>query len=146
MQNSIRFLVVSRMTKYCQETVKYGISLARKYGAQLFVLHIFHNPLDFKKWDLPSECTATESPDAFVNAKASLDEILRDTRVGELHIKELIKEGDPVDEILKTIDDEKINFLVLRHPEESKLEHFLFGLINEELLRRKPCPILFVKK
>ena len=39
-----RILVVSRMTQLCQEAVHQGISLARKYGAELFVIHVVHNP------------------------------------------------------------------------------------------------------
>ena len=40
-----RILVVSRMTKYCQKAVHYGISLSRKYGAELYVIHVIHNQL-----------------------------------------------------------------------------------------------------
>ena len=48
-----RILVVSRMSKYCQKAVHYGVSLARKYNAELFVLHVEHNPFGTKGWNLP---------------------------------------------------------------------------------------------
>ncbi len=44
MEEIKRILVVSRMTKYCQEAVRQGVSLARKYDGELFLLHVVHNP------------------------------------------------------------------------------------------------------
>jgi len=35
-------LVVSRDTKYCGKAVHYGVSLSRKYGAELYVIHVVH--------------------------------------------------------------------------------------------------------
>ena len=48
-----RILVVSRMTKYCQKAFHYGASLARKYGAELYVIHVIHNPFGYEGWNLP---------------------------------------------------------------------------------------------
>ena len=39
-------LVVSRMSKYCKNAVHYGISLSKKCGATLYVLHVMDNPFD----------------------------------------------------------------------------------------------------
>jgi nucleotide-binding universal stress UspA family protein len=35
--------------------------------------------------------------------------------------------------------------MVMLAHEEGRLEHFLFGRTNDELLRRMPCSILLVK-
>jgi nucleotide-binding universal stress UspA family protein len=61
-------------------------------------------------------------------------------------IKELVREGEPTEEILKTIEAEKIDLLVLLAHEEGHVEHFLFGRSNEELVRKMPCSIMLVKK
>ena len=37
-------LVLSRLTKHCQKAVNQGITLADKLGAELHILHVFHNP------------------------------------------------------------------------------------------------------
>ena len=47
-----RILVVSRSTKHCQKAVLYGVSLAQKYGAELFVVHVRHNPFRLEGWNL----------------------------------------------------------------------------------------------
>jgi nucleotide-binding universal stress UspA family protein len=45
MEDVKRILVVSRDTKYCRKAVQYGVSLSRKYGAELYVIHMeFRSP------------------------------------------------------------------------------------------------------
>ena len=51
MEDVKRILVVSRSTKHCQKVVHYGASLARKYGAELFVIHVMHNPFMLEGWN-----------------------------------------------------------------------------------------------
>jgi len=63
-----------------------------------------------------------------------------------MQIKRLITEGEPTKEILKLIAEEAIDLLILLSHEEGRLEHFLFGRSNEELLQRMPCSILMIKK
>jgi len=78
--------------------------------------------------------------------KRELDEILKKENDTDMAIKETIKKGDPTKEILKTVQEEKIDLLVMLAHEEGRLEQFLFGRSNEEIVRRMPCSVLLVKK
>jgi nucleotide-binding universal stress UspA family protein len=146
MEDFKRILVVSRMTKYCREAVHYGISLARRYDAELSILHVIHNPFGLEGWNLPVVSLEQEYKKLFEDAKDDLDRVIREEKAKGFPIKEIIKKGEPTEEILKTVKEEKIDLLVLLAHEEWKLEHFLFGRSNEDLARRMPCSILFVKK
>lgn len=145
MEDIKKILVVSRMTKLCREALHQGMALARKYEAELYVIHVVHNPFGLEGWNLPGISLKTEYQKILKEAKADLDEIIEQERGTGLAIKELIKEGDPTDEILKTIREEEIDLMVLQAHKEWRLEHFLFGRSNEELIRRMPCSILLVK-
>lgn len=145
MEEYKRILVVSRMSKYCREAVHYGISLARKYDAELSILHVVHNPFGLEGWNLPMVSLEKEYNKLLEQTKADLDRIIREEKAKGLSIKELIKNGDPTEEVVKTVKEEKIDLLILLAHEEWRLEHFLFGRSNEELIRRMPCSILFVK-
>jgi hypothetical protein len=46
MKEISRILVISRMTPYCRGAIHYGLSLARRYKGELFILHLFSNPGD----------------------------------------------------------------------------------------------------
>lgn len=146
MEDIKKILVVSRMTQYCQKAVHYGISLARKYGAELCVIHVVHNPFGRKGWSLPTISLEAEYKKILKDAKADLDRIIRLEQGAGLQISELIKEGDPTKEILSTIRDENIDLMIMLAHEEDRLEYLMFGRSNEELIRKMPCPILLVKK
>lgn len=141
-----RILVVSRMTKYCQEAVHYGVSLARQYQAELVVLHVEHNPFGIKGWNLPLVSLEEDYQKLLQDAKKDLDRLIAQEVTAGLPIRELIRAGEPTREILQVIEDEKIDLLVLLAHEEWHLEHFLFGRSNRELVRKMPCSILLVKK
>ena len=146
MEDIMKILVVSRMTKYCREAVHYGVSLARKYGAELAIIHVVHNPFGLEGWNLPTVSLQEEYQNIISEAKADLDRIIAQEKGKGLPIKELIREGEPTEEIIRAVRDEKIDLLIMLAHEESRLEHFLFGRSNEELVRRMPCSILLVKK
>jgi universal stress protein A len=141
-----RILVVSRMTKYCQKAVHYGVSLARKYGAELYVIHVIHNPFGYEGWNLPITSLKKDYQRIQQEAKDDLDRLIDSEKANGMAVKELIRGGEPTKEVLKVIKEENIDLLILLAHEEGRLEHFLFGRSNEALIRRMPCSILMVKK
>ena len=63
-----------------------------------------------------------------------------------MSITELVREGEPTEEILKTIEAEQIDLLVMLAHGEGWLEDLLFNRSNDELVRKMPCSIMLVKK
>jgi universal stress protein A len=141
-----RILIVVRMIQSCQKAIQYGVSLARKYDAELYVIHSVYNPIGLKGWGLGTRELALEYDKSLVDSRKKLSAIIEDEKTQGMSIKELIREGEPTEEILKTIEEEKIDLLVMLAHEEGHLEHFLFGRSNEELVRKMPCSIMLVKK
>ena len=146
MEDIKKILVVSRMTKDCRLAVHHGISLARKYGAELFVIHVVHNPFGRQGWSLPTVSLEKEYQKILKDAKTDLDRIISQEQGAGLKITELIKEGEPTGEILKTIGEHKIDLIIMLAHEEGRIEHLVFGRSNEDLIRKMPCSILLVKK
>lgn len=146
MENINNILVVSRMTKYCAEAVQQGISLAKQYNAELFLVHVMHNPFGLEGWNLPLVSLKKDYDQLRKEAKADLDRLVAHEREKGLRVTELIREGDPTTEILTAAKEHNIDLMILLAHEEGRLEHFLFGRSNEELIRRMPCSIMLVKK
>jgi universal stress protein A len=144
MEDIRRILAVSWMTQFCRRTVHYGVSLAEKYGAELSVIHVIDS-LWMQSWNLPMMSQAEERKIDMERIKADLDNIIRGETKGGVKIKRIIKEGDPVEEILKVIGEENIDLVVLRAYEESRIEHFLVGNSNDAIIRKMPCSIVLVK-
>jgi len=140
-----RILVVSRMSKNCQKAVHAGISLAHKYGAELYVMHVLHDPFGLGGWNLPQVSVEENYQSVREEVKADLAALLASEATEGLKVHELIRDGEPTAEIIKVVEEEKINLLVMLAHEEGRLEHFLFGRSNEALIRKMPCSILMVK-
>lgn len=141
-----RILVVSRSTKDCRKAVHYGVSLSQKYGAELYVVHVVHDPFIFGGWNLPIPSLDEEYRKMLKDAREELHKIINSEKNKGMSIKELMKEGKPADEILKVVHENKIDLIIMLAHEEGHLEHFLFGRSNEEIIRGMPCSVLLVKK
>jgi nucleotide-binding universal stress UspA family protein len=144
-----RILVVSRSTKYCRKAVHYGISLAKKYGAELYILHAVHNPFGLEGWNIPIASLPTleeEYKKIQDDARADIDKMISAEKAKGMSIQVLIREGELSKEIFKVIEDERIDLLILLAHAEWRLEHFLFGRSNHDIVRRMPCSVMFVKQ
>lgn len=140
-----RILVVSRSTKNCRKAVHYGVSLAKKYEAELYVVHVIHDPFSLEGWNLPIPSLHEEYEKLKSGAKEELDRIISKEKAQGLTIHEWLREGKPVDEILKVVEAENIDLLIMLAHQEGRLEHFLFGRTNEAIVRKMPCAIMLVK-
>ena len=143
-----RILVVSRTTKYCRKAVRYGILLAKKHEADLYIIHTLHNPFGLEGWNvpLPSRTVLEEEYKTMQQeAKKDLDAMINAEKEGGPPIEVLTSEGKLNEEVFKVVQEKKIDLLLLRAHAEWQLEHILFGHSNEEIIRKMPCSILLVK-
>lgn len=148
MEKIERILVVNRTRQYCREEVRVGLSVARKYGARLQVLHLISNPVDMEALNAPLPYPGEHKTHASIQdeAREELNKILRPELSSDFPIDIIISDGDPVDEVNRVVKNEQIDLIVLLAQEQGRLEHMLFGRDNDELIRSLPCSILLVKK
>ncbi len=139
-------LVVSRMVKYDAAAIRYGASLALKYGATLTVIHVIHDPFGIEGWNLPVPNLEKDYQNLLRKSREDLDRIIEGERAKGVAIDILLREGDPTKEVLATVKERKIDLAVLLSHEEGHLEHFLFGRSNHDLILKMPCSLLLVKK
>jgi nucleotide-binding universal stress UspA family protein len=93
------------MIQTCGKAVQYGVSLARKYGAELYVIHSVYNPIGLKGWGLGTRVLALEYEKSLVDSRNKLSALIAGEKTQGLSIKELIREGAPTEEILQAIED-----------------------------------------
>jgi nucleotide-binding universal stress UspA family protein len=148
MEDVKRILVISRSTKDCKKAVHYGISLARTCGAQLSILHTMYDPFFLKGSSLPIPLLRTleEEYRAMVQeVKSDLDTMIQKERAEGMAIKEMVKDAEPVHEIVKIVEAENIDLLIMAAHDETRIEHIVYGRINHEIVRRLPCSVFLVK-
>ncbi|KUG22343.1 uspa [hydrocarbon metagenome] len=138
-------LVVSWLTKHCENTIKFGVSLSRKYETELSVVHVMDTKL-LQGWSIPMVSIEQEHKRDMEKRRGELHKIISAEKEKGQNIKEFVKEGNPSDVILQLIEEEKIDLLILRMHEQSPLERMLVGGGNDEIIRAKPCSIFLVKQ
>jgi len=141
-----RILVVCRMIQSSRKAIQVGVSLAQKYDAELYVIHSIYNPFGLRGWSVGNLSLAGEYENILQETKRKLSELIESEKTKGMTIKELVREGEPTAEILKTVEQEKIDLMVLLAHKEGRLEDLLFDHSNDELIRKMPCTILLVKK
>ncbi len=138
-------LVVSRSTQHCIKVLHKGISLARKYNARLHILHIIHDPFNLNGWNLPAPAFNDEYQKMAERARNELDRMVRAEKAEGLAVSEWVKNGNPADEIKSVVESEKIDLILMLAHQEGRLEHFLFGRTNDEIIRNLPATLMLVK-
>ena len=77
--------------------------------------------------------------------KSDLDKMIQKERAGGMAIKEMVKDAEPVHEIVKIVEAENIDLLIMAAHNETRIEHVIYGRINHEVVRRLPCSCFLVK-
>jgi nucleotide-binding universal stress UspA family protein len=137
-------LAVSWLTTYCDKTLKFGISLSRKYKTELSVVHVMDTTW-LKGWSLPMVSLEQELKRDMEMHKSQLHKMISVEQKKGMVVKEFVREGIPTQVILQLIEEEHIDLLILRSHEESRLERFLVGGSNDEIVRSMPCSIFLIK-
>jgi universal stress protein A len=139
-----RILVVTRMSTYCREAIRLGISLARKYEAKLTVLHVMYNP--FEHLNMPMMSMEEEHRKDMARERQRLEAVIARERGEGMAITEIVREAAPLEEIVATVTEGDIDLVVLHAHRDRHWEHFLYGYSNGELVRRMPCSIFLVRQ
>ena len=126
--------------------VEYAVWLAGKFGARLYALDVIHDPFAYSGWNLPMPSFEKEYQQFVAEARERLRAVVEKEREKGFVIEPLIREGDPAEEIMKVIDENQIDVLVMPAHEEERIEHRLFGKVNDKILRKMPCTILLVRE
>ncbi|WP_319573790.1 universal stress protein [uncultured Desulfobacter sp.] len=149
MKNPERILVVSMGTKQALKAVQWGISLARNYGAELFITHIVHNPFGLKGWSLPissAKIIEDEFTKILEDAHKDLQDYIKTEDSEGLTIQESVIQGNPVKEITKLISEKNIDLMVMTAHEQGYIEHLMMGNDIRELIQKMPCSLFLVKR
>ena len=127
-----------------RQALEYVQSLTQKYQAEIHVMYVIEDIAHHKDWYGDFTDDHIEKIIAWENKKAKerLDQICSDHLEGcPLYIKH-IAVGDPAQEILKLIDKENIEMVVMAT--RGAKGHFNFGSVAEKVVKNAPVPVVTV--
>jgi len=124
--------------------LEYVKSLTRKYGAEIHVLYVIEDLSAHKGWYGEFDPAHIDKIVKWEQEKAAerLEKICSDQLEGcPLYIRH-VAVGDPAQEILKKIEEEGIDLVVLST--EGRKGHFGFGSVAEKVVKNAPVPVVSV--
>lgn len=127
-----------------EKALAFVTSLSEKYQTEVHVLYVIEQLAQHEPWYGDFEKTHFEKIQEWEQktAKKRLDEICESYLKGcPLYIKH-IATGDPAQEILKLIDQEKIGMVVMAS--HGKKAHFRFGGVAEKVIKNSPVPVVTI--
>jgi len=123
----------------------YVLSVSEKYGGEICLLHVVE---DFTKWSggmyIPHIPLNQYWEETLKGAEKALDKICEEQLQNYRNFQKKIVFGDPAQEILKAIESEEIDIVIMGTHGRKGLESILLGSVARNLVRRSPVPVLTV--
>jgi nucleotide-binding universal stress UspA family protein len=129
---------------HAEKAAEHAIWIASQSGAEIIVLDVIETS---SLVGLPAEDLIVRIKEMLEEeAKRSLDRISEMIQEDEPEIKITLvsKEGSPADVVLKTIEDEDVDLVVMGTSGKHGLDRFLLGSVTEKVVRSAKCPVLAV--
>jgi nucleotide-binding universal stress UspA family protein len=122
----------------------YVASLGERYQTEVHVLYVIEELGHHEPWYGEFDLSHIEKIHAWERKKAGerLNEICEKHLQGcPLYIRH-IAIGDPAQEIMKLIDQEKVDVVVMAS--HGRRGHFCFGSIAEKIVKNSPVPVVTI--
>ena len=141
-----KVLVPTDFSDGARQALKYGMSFAKEYGAELVLLHVVENLTVGYASDLFPVPMAEVLQEISGYAKSELAKLGDEARARGLSVQEQVMQGKPSAEFIRFASEHEIDVIVLGTHGKGMLDQALFGSTTERVVRRAPCPVLTVRK
>ena len=146
MINLKRILVPTDFSRYSESALKYAVAFADKFGAEIFLLHVFQD-LAVSQPEAVTVGPPIVAPieQFMAAAQASLERLIVEHKLTAKPVHAEVRAGAPFDEILQCAAEKNIDLIVMGTHGRGWLAHVLLGSVTEKVVRKAPCPVLTVR-
>ncbi len=138
-------LVPTDFSESARQALRYGVSFAKEFGAELALLHVVENLTVGYASDLFPVPMAEVFQEISGYAKAELAKLGEEARQRGVSVQEHVVQGKPSAEIMRFAAEHQVDMIVLGTHGKGMLDQALFGSTTERVVRRAPCPVLTVR-
>lgn len=141
-----KILLPTDGSENAEKAGEYAISLADISGANIIVLYVIDTyylnalPQPDLRESLDKELRA-DGERAVETFKANLEKSQCEGYCKNIEFKVLLKEGKPADIILKTIEEEGVDQVIIGKSGKHGIEKFLLGQTTERVVREAKVPV-----
>ena len=136
-------LLITDFSENARHALGYARAMAERFNAKLHVLHVIGDPTSYIYGEAKGDYLAMEKR-ARTRAREEMDKYR--TLVGDLPNQELIiKEGGILDRILETIEEKRIDNVVMGSQGGGVLRNLLTGSVADKVTRGVRCHVWIIR-
>jgi nucleotide-binding universal stress UspA family protein len=138
-----RILFPCDFTRNSSRILPYVLSMAEQYNSQVYILYVD----ELHEWGghfIPHPSIETLQKEALKAAEKAMDKICEEQLQSCPNFQRKIVSGEPATEILKLIESEDIDMVVMGTHGRKGMEHAIFGSVAENVVKKSPVPVLVV--
>ena len=121
----------------------HAATLARAFDARLTLLHVLEPHFDEGALSYGIQPALAEYRER--SEQAAMERLEEwGSRLQDLSYDILLKRGTPSLEIVRTVQEEGCDMIIMGSHGQTGFRHMLFGSTAERVVRRAPCPVLTV--
>lgn len=136
-------LLPTDFSEFSEKAFPYARSIARRFDAELRLVHILERPQDVPWWLAEQEYQARRGT-LKQEAKDHLAEVVS-RHLPDVRVTPEVRVGPPADEIVAAAAESSADLIVLATHGRGGLTRVLFGSVAERVVRQAPCPVLTVR-
>jgi nucleotide-binding universal stress UspA family protein len=146
MFNPKKILVTTDFTKESAHALRVALDIAAKFKSEVHMLHVVDDITQcVADYCLLQEHVEDATRNIMDNVKKKMKEEIKNAGAGA-KVKEVIRIGNHIEEIINEADEKKIDLIVVAPHEKHKVWHVLISHLTEELVKKAKCKILLVKE
>ena len=131
-------------TENATRILPYVLSVSEKYDSTIYLIHVMQDLLKWGGFYIPHLSLEKSQTEALKGAEKFMDKVCKEQLQGCPMFQRKIVSGDPAMEILKTIESENIDMVIMGSHGRKGLEYTIFGSVAENVLKRSPVPVLII--
>ena len=132
-------------TQNSSKLLRYVLSISDKYDSMIYLLHIIE---DLSQWGsgfyVPHLPLKQYQNEALKGAENRMDKICDEQLKSCPNFQRMIVSGTPAVEILKTVESETIDLVIIGTHGRKGLEHTIFGSVAENVVKKSSAPVLII--
>ena len=127
------------------QVLPYVLYVAEKYDAEIYLLYVVDDLRQFAGMHVPHTSISDFIEQAMVESEKMLDKICDEHLQSCPNFQRRLVMGDPRVEILKMVESEKIDLVIMGSHSRRGLERIIFGSVAEYVVKNASVPVLTVK-
>jgi len=146
MFNPRKILVTTDFSGESDNALKTALDIAERFSSEVFLMHVIENISTLALEYLPVENLNAAEANLQENVLKKLkEEIAKVNSKKVIAVKEIVRKGDPVDQIMEEINEKKIDLLVVAPHKRHRPWSLFFSHLSDEIVKKSSCQTLLVK-